>query len=469
MTTRSILLYLLLAPTTAHASSSVPKWEYTLPSETTGNGRIDSVGELLGALADHPTDDETRGDIGDFLHGLGPIQCQRAMQEVRENELVLSFLDAVLQDEEGNSVADEIYLAALDLVESGEHDRYAGTLATTPLNVYDPNEPGRSGLHKYMPDEFGGTLEFNRNTLGSRASVGDALSWELAVAQGCQDGASDSEVCGVPQGPGRDPADPPVVERTHLDRARLAMLAGHRTAAVEFLLADLDENPSDPTPLLLLGDLAREGKHTDLAIRYFSLALLLEPGLVEAAVWVSRSLADAERMAEALKTLDRALFVKPKSVSLLLSKGHLHLEQEDPEGALTHLQEAARLAPTSFAAHRLLGLSWLKLHRWAEAEQAYQAALSVRDDPQVRVELAQVYLESGADPKQALDPPQYASNGLAPQPDFISAVLNRGIAYGRLGQCAEAHRNLDPLIENGGDVGALAAEMLGECRFPLGG
>jgi tetratricopeptide (TPR) repeat protein len=315
-------------------------------------------------------------------------------------------------------------------------------------------------------------------------------------------------------------------------QTRLLVPVGDPDAGVAYLLAALEADPSNPRPLLVLGDIARRGGHNDLAVQYYGLALLLEPGMVEPAVWVSRQLADAGRMADALQTLDRALFAKPESLSLLLAKGHLHLENQDSESALAHLTEAAALAPMSFEAHQLLGLASLKLHRWAEAEHAYRRALSIRDDPQVHVELALVYHESGVAPERALDHLQYvleqdggyvpalstaadvlleqgkpqAAKGLwaeairidstycpalnnagrlqmeqgrlpqaiaafdqclATQPDYLPAVLNRGLAHGKLGQCTGAHRDLDPLIETGGEVGALATEMMGDCHFPF--
>ena len=455
-----ILLLLLLAPSAAHASVGIPEGHYSDSWHFSDDSRIGSVTDFIQLLGNHPTDDKSREQIAEFLEGLGGNRTHYAMEQVRENDLLLSFLDVALRDEEGNAVAEKIYLAAMELMESREYDRFASTLASIPLNVYDPNEPGRTGIHHYSPDEFGGVLDFNLHALGSRSTVTAALIQGLGVAYGCQKGTEPEDICGVSQGTNQEMEAPvwtPVKERRTLDEARLAMLAGRHTAAVELLLAALEEDPSDPDPLLLLGDLARRDNQVELGRNYYRLALQLDPGLVDIAVWMSRSLIDAGKEPEALKILTSALAVQPDNLSLHLSKGHLQLEGGDPVGALENLREAAALAPRSFDAHRLLGLTWLELQRWAEAEHAYQTALSIHDDLQIHMELAQVYSESGVAPERALDHLQYVLEKDRGHVPALTAsadlLLEQGRTQAAKGLWAEALR-LDssycPALNNSG-------------------
>lgn len=127
----------------------------------------------------------------------------------------------------------------------------------------------------------------------------------------------------------------------------------------------------------------------------------------------------------------------PKACALL---AEIALARGDAPAALAHLDHAARVAPDQPAHARLRGLVLLKLERWAEAAEAFQAALEHDpDDDAAWLGLSRAFLRAGRWAEAA----EYARNalGLNPARPLAAFTLGQALAAAdRPQEAAEAFR-----------------------------
>jgi tetratricopeptide (TPR) repeat protein len=106
-----------------------------------------------------------------------------------------------------------------------------------------------------------------------------------------------------------------------------------------------------------------------------------------------RSFADAEALAA------KAIAQYPDHALAYYLRGQAAAAQSHWDDAATSLGTAVTLYPGSFAARRDLGAVLERQDRFAEAAQAYAAALDIRDSDELRVRLAYALAEAGDEPR----------------------------------------------------------------------
>lgn len=110
----------------------------------------------------------------------------------------------------------------------------------------------------------------------------------------------------------------------------------------------------------------------------------------------SRALYDLRRFDECLTALDLALEISPSDIELNNNYAYIALvEVGDPERALPHAEEAARLAPVNSTVLDTLGFVYLKLDRPREARTVLERALQTADAPREEF-IARVHLGKAA-------------------------------------------------------------------------
>jgi len=97
-----------------------------------------------------------------------------------------------------------------------------------------------------------------------------------------------------------------------------------------------------------------------------------------------------------LKELEIAVRLAPEDPTARHELAGLLMDEGDYRTAIGHLREAARLDPKSFEIHLDLGLCHAQKGFYAEAERAYQKALSLRpDDAMANYDIASLYVQWG--------------------------------------------------------------------------
>ncbi len=107
-------------------------------------------------------------------------------------------------------------------------------------------------------------------------------------------------------------------------------------------------------------------------------------------------------LAESLHWFEQVLAHRPTDVDLLLEIAWLQQGLDRHPDARLTLERAVKMDAGRFEVQRSLGLSYLHLGLWTEADRAYRAALTLREDAQVHYEAAEVHVRAGGDLDRAL-------------------------------------------------------------------
>lgn len=84
---------------------------------------------------------------------------------------------------------------------------------------------------------------------------------------------------------------------------------------------------------------------------------------------------------QAIELYTRALAIAPDDVRLLRFRGHRYISTRQYERAVTDLEKAARLGPSSFDVLYHLGLVYYLRGEFVKAAQTYQRCLDTKTDP----------------------------------------------------------------------------------------
>ncbi len=121
---------------------------------------------------------------------------------------------------------------------------------------------------------------------------------------------------------------------------------------------------------------------------------------------------------ESLEFFQRASEQRPTDVDLLLEVAWLEQALDRHGAAYVTLTRAVRFDAGRWEVQRSLGLTCLHLGRFDEADRAYRAALTLREDPQVHYEAAEVHVRAGGGLDRAL---QHLQRALELQPGRADA------------------------------------------------
>ncbi|MCI0371003.1 MAG: tetratricopeptide repeat protein, partial [candidate division NC10 bacterium] len=116
-----------------------------------------------------------------------------------------------------------------------------------------------------------------------------------------------------------------------------------------------------------------EAGKPEQAVKSFEDALQHDPKNADLLLEAGEAARTAGELPLSEEYLDRAVRLAPGNALIRRARGETMLASGDPEGALTDLQEAARLDPSDPAPHRALSRAYEALHR-PEAEMERQLA-----------------------------------------------------------------------------------------------
>jgi tetratricopeptide (TPR) repeat protein len=170
--------------------------------------------------------------------------------------------------------------------------------------------------------------------------------------------------------------------------------AGKGPEAVQRAEALVSAAPADPDRLFTLG-LAQAEQDIDQSIASFRRVLELAPRHTLARYNLALVLRRADRLAEAIDELGRALAIEPRAEAHY-TLGVIRWHQGDVDGAVRALRAAVEAEPRYVDAHYTLGAILKARRDWAGAQKALRTAIALRPDlPAAHYALGQVLQLAG--------------------------------------------------------------------------
>ena len=168
-------------------------------------------------------------------------------------------------------------------------------------------------------------------------------------------------------------------------RGRLYKTMGDTAEALSAYMTSLEVNPSYYESYIEAG-LIYAAQKNDLAKDYYSSAIALKPGSVEA--WYNKAMflqetgyRDKKRYTEAFACYDSILKRDERFVGALFNKGFIHLEYlQGYDSAAYYFTRAIDLYPEYFQAFYNRGLAHESMSKLKLAEQDYRQALTLKPD-----------------------------------------------------------------------------------------
>ncbi len=176
-----------------------------------------------------------------------------------------------------------------------------------------------------------------------------------------------------------------------------------------------------------------------------------------------------------------ALFIPVLTVGLYLMVGTpaalspARVADDQPvvelDDAIAALQQRLQQQPDNLDGWLLLGRSYRTLQRYAEAEQAFRAALALdEENPVVQVELAEAMTFAAGQPRFSDPAIALLERAVASDPELQKGIWLLGIAAAQNGQDRQAiahWQRLMTLLEPGSSVAATVSEQIGIARQRL--
>jgi tetratricopeptide (TPR) repeat protein len=172
-------------------------------------------------------------------------------------------------------------------------------------------------------------------------------------------------------------AEPTELQRQALDRATAAKNAGQLDEALRLLQEILAENPTIAPAYLGIGDIHMARQDYGKAEPAYRRAARLSPRNFEAQYGHGLALHMLNRYEEAVRSLHRALTIRPESVGANLSMATTYLSMQDARSALLFAQKAVELDPGNGAARTNLGVIYELLGRNEESIDQFITAMEL--------------------------------------------------------------------------------------------
>lgn len=151
---------------------------------------------------------------------------------------------------------------------------------------------------------------------------------------------------------------------------------------------------------------------------------------------IGRLHAERKQYDKAISAFDRGLKIQPGNVLLLEDRGDIAVTTGDLTGAGRYYGEAVKLMPSLAPVQVKLGWVYQLEKHWADAEQAYLAALKINPNlPTLNNNLALLYSETKKDPIKALS---WAKKAVELNPEIAAFQDTLGWVLRSQGKLAEA-------------------------------
>jgi protein O-GlcNAc transferase len=195
--------------------------------------------------------------------------------------------------------------------------------------------------------------------------------------------------------------------------------------------------------LHLLGIIALQDNHAELAIEFFARAIVIDPSSVAAHVNHGAAQHERRRFGDAIASYDRAIALKPDCAEAFHNRGNALRELKHYAAAVDSYGRAVALKADYMEAYLNRGLALSALDQRDAAIASYDKAISIRPD------CADPYYNRGNElhtqgsHEAAVDSYDRA---IALQPGFAAAHLNRGAALVELRRYAAALAAFDKAV-----------------------
>ncbi|MES2102867.1 MAG: tetratricopeptide repeat protein [Pseudomonadota bacterium] len=172
------------------------------------------------------------------------------------------------------------------------------------------------------------------------------------------------------------PKDP----QSHLVLGTALYMKGRAAEAETELLKSSELGPQSLFPLMALADLYFNNmKKPDKSVEYYGKVIKLKPDYAPAYLGQGMAYMALRDFSHAAPALEKAHSLTPSSPLPLMAQSQLQLVQGNIKGAISLLQDAAKLAPTMEEIPLRLGMYYQQDKQWSEAYNAYETALRLND------------------------------------------------------------------------------------------
>lgn len=245
-----------------------------------------------------------------------------------------------------------------------------------------------------------------------------------------------------------------------LSAARRAQEAGQWAAAAGLYRQYLAGDARSHDAWKRLGVCLREARDLGAAYEAFARAGQIKPD--DASIYAEAGLTylAGNRPADAVELFRRAASLEPRNASHLVLLGRAHTEAFQLEPALRTLHRALSLAPHDPEAHSAIATAFLNQGFAERAVEHYRTALSIRESPLDRVNLATVLRTAGRLDEALAE----CDRALALRPGFPPAVGGKVEVLESWGRTQEAFDLAHEAVRAGVVSPHLAAAYARVCR-----
>jgi tetratricopeptide (TPR) repeat protein len=174
-------------------------------------------------------------------------------------------------------------------------------------------------------------------------------------------------------------------------------------------LAQPERAIQDPAAMIRIADAAEQSGDSAGAAAFYRRAAELQPDSVAAQIGVARSLAEQDRVDEAIDSLRSAHARAPSDTQVTVTLGRLLIAAGRPSEALDTFGDGLRQDPRSVPLLIAQGVALDTIGRHAEAQASYKEALTISPDSaaakkDLALSLAQARKGDGAASRRVPEP-----------------------------------------------------------------
>jgi tetratricopeptide (TPR) repeat protein len=156
--------------------------------------------------------------------------------------------------------------------------------------------------------------------------------------------------------------------------------AGRLSEAETLYKKVLGSNPNQPDALHLLGVIASQAGHNDIALDLITQSLVISPNCAEAHNNLGKILKEQGKLDEAISSYHKALAINPQYVEANYNLGNALMELWKFNDAAASYQKALAINPSYAGAHCNFGRVLLSLGKLDGAVTSFQKALTIKPD-----------------------------------------------------------------------------------------
>jgi Flp pilus assembly protein TadD len=156
--------------------------------------------------------------------------------------------------------------------------------------------------------------------------------------------------------------------------------AGRAREAEQLYRQILVADPNFVSAWNLLGVLATQLNHNDVAVQYLKHAVRLQPGSAEIHYNMGLALQGLGRIDDAIASYRRTLELEPGHAKAHNNLGYAYRDKNQLDEALVCIHNALQFDPNMAEAHCNLGNALQMQSQWDEARQAFERAIALKPD-----------------------------------------------------------------------------------------